>query len=135
MPFFLYSQIWFIIVDGKKPLGVEDFNETPKTDEEVRLLEINWAVFDQHEVHEKMRFWITNKVMELLKTEKANVVEQVVDCIRKQNLPSQMLQLLEFSLDVHTETVVRILWRTLLILHFGARKKCSTLRRSVKQTD
>ncbi|KAI3984630.1 hypothetical protein MKX01_003993 [Papaver californicum] len=84
-------------VDGKKPLGVEILNGTPKTEEEVLSLEINWAVFDQHELHEKMRPWIRNEVTELLKMEKAGVVDQVVDAIRKQNHPSQMLELLKPS--------------------------------------
>ncbi|MCL7050163.1 hypothetical protein MKW94_020004 [Papaver nudicaule] len=103
-------------VDVKKPSGVEIFNETPKTKEEVLSLEINWAVFDQHKLHEKMRPWIRKEVMELLKTEKASVVDQVVDGIKKQTRPFQMLELLELSLDTDTEMVVRILWRTLLIL-------------------
>ncbi|MCL7021876.1 hypothetical protein MKW94_022719 [Papaver nudicaule] len=103
-------------VNGKKPLGVEIFIDTPKTKEEVLSLEINWAVFDQHELHDKMRPWIRRDVKELLKTEKASVVDQVVGGIRNQNPPSEMLKLLEPSLDDNTETVVRILWRTLLIL-------------------
>ncbi|KAI3890956.1 hypothetical protein MKX03_019965 [Papaver bracteatum] len=117
----MWAKLFFEIkrleeVDGKKPLGIEDFNETPKTEEELLLLEINWAVFDQYELHEKIRPWITKKVMALLETERASAVDQVVDCIRKKNLPSQMLEVLELSFDVRTEAVVRIIWRTLLIL-------------------
>ncbi|KAI3851871.1 hypothetical protein MKW98_019870 [Papaver atlanticum] len=86
------------------------------TKETLLSLEINWAVFDQHELHETMKLRIKNEVMKLLKKEKASVVDQVIDGIKKQNRPSQMLELLEPSLDVYTEMVVRILWRTLLIL-------------------
>ncbi|MCL7035097.1 hypothetical protein MKW94_018143 [Papaver nudicaule] len=104
-------------VDGTKPSsGVEIFIDTPKTKEEVLSLEINWTVFDQHKLHEKMRLWIKKEVMELLKKEKASVLDQVVDSIKNQNRPVQLLELLEPSLDADTETVVRILWRTLLIL-------------------
>ncbi|KAI3889601.1 hypothetical protein MKW92_001880 [Papaver armeniacum] len=104
-------------VDGGKPvLGVESFNGTPITKEKLLSLEINWAVFDQHELHETMKLRIKNEVMKLLKKEKASVVDQVIDGIKKQNRPLQMLELLEPSLDDYTEMVVRILWRTLLIL-------------------
>ncbi|MCL7035095.1 hypothetical protein MKW94_018141 [Papaver nudicaule] len=104
-------------VDGKKPSsGVEIFNGTPKTNEEVLSLEINWTVFDQHKLHEKMRPWIKKEVRDLLKKEKASVLDEVVDGIRRHYRPSKMLELFQPSLDVDTETVVRILWRTLLIL-------------------
>ncbi|KAI3901669.1 hypothetical protein MKW92_053506, partial [Papaver armeniacum] len=96
-------------------LEVEIFNGMFKTKAEVLSLEINWAVFDQHELHEKMRPWIRKEVIEILKKEKASAVDQVIDAIRK-NCPSQMLELLEPSLEDDTEFVVKTLWRTLLIL-------------------
>ncbi|RZC76717.1 hypothetical protein C5167_000885 [Papaver somniferum] len=52
----LFENIWAMLVyeikkleevDGEKPLGVEIFNDTPKTKKEVLSLDINWAVFDQ----------------------------------------------------------------------------------------
>ncbi|KAI3878428.1 hypothetical protein MKW98_001843 [Papaver atlanticum] len=120
----LFQNMWAMLfskiknlekVDGKKPSGVEIFSDTPKRKEEVLLLEINWAIFDQHELHEMMRPWIREEVMKLLKKEKASVVDQVVGCIKKPNRPSQMVKLLELSMD-YAETIVRMLWRTLLIL-------------------
>ncbi|KAI3940060.1 hypothetical protein MKW92_050350 [Papaver armeniacum] len=75
----LFQNMWAMLfyeiknlqkVDGKKPQGVEIFSDTPKTKEEVLLLEINWAIFDQ---------------------------------------------LLELSMDC-AESIVRMVWRTLLIL-------------------
>ncbi|MCL7033181.1 hypothetical protein MKW94_014929 [Papaver nudicaule] len=91
------------------------FSEIKKLEQGLSL-EINWAVFDQHELHEKLRPSIRKEVMELLNKEKASVVDQVLDVIKNQNRPSQMLELLEPSLDVYNEMVVRILWRALLIL-------------------
>ncbi|KAI3936311.1 hypothetical protein MKW92_001574 [Papaver armeniacum] len=112
----LFSSIkFFEKIDRRKPLGVEIFNDTPKTKEEVLSLEINWVIFDQHDLRETMRPWIREEVMKLLKKEKASVVDQVVDSIKKQNCPSRMLEVLEPSW-AHAESVVRILWRTLLIL-------------------
>ncbi|KAI3834450.1 hypothetical protein MKX03_032561 [Papaver bracteatum] len=112
----LFSSIkFFEKIDRRKPLGVEIFNNTPKTKEEVLSFEINWVIFDQHDLRETMRPWIREEVMKLLKKEKASVVDQVVDSIKKQSCPSRMLQVLEPSW-AHAETVVRILWRTLLIL-------------------
>ncbi|KAI3878412.1 hypothetical protein MKW98_001827 [Papaver atlanticum] len=96
----LFLNMWAVLfseiknlekVDGKKPSGVEIFSDTPKTKEEVLSLEIDWAIFDH-----------------------ASVVDQVVDCIKKPNHPSQMVELLQLSMD-SAEIIVRILWRTLLI--------------------
>ncbi|KAI3851864.1 hypothetical protein MKW98_019863 [Papaver atlanticum] len=101
--------------EKKKPLGVEIFNVTPKTKEEVLSLDINWVIFDQHDLRETMRPWIREEVMKLLKKEKASVVDQVVDSMKKQIRPSRMLEVLEPSW-AHAEMVVRILWKTLLIL-------------------
>ncbi|KAI3940049.1 hypothetical protein MKW92_050339 [Papaver armeniacum] len=113
----LFSSIkFFEKIDRRKPLGVGIFNDTPKTKEEVLSLEINWVIFDQRDLRETMRPWIREEVMKLLKKEKASVVDQVVDSIKKQNRPSRMLEVLEPSW-AHAETVVRILWRTLLILN------------------
>ncbi|KAI3874299.1 hypothetical protein MKX03_015776 [Papaver bracteatum] len=104
-------------VDGNNPLGVETFNDTTtKLKEWALSVEINWAVFDQHELHEKMSPWIRKEVIKLLKKEKASVVDEVIDAIRKQNSASQMLELLAPSLEDDTEFVVKTLWRTLLIL-------------------
>ncbi|KAI3946249.1 hypothetical protein MKW92_035702 [Papaver armeniacum] len=115
----LFSEIKNLQKDvGKKPSGVEIFSDTPKTKEEVLLLEINWAIFDQHELHDMMRPWIREEVLKLLKKEKASEVDQVVSCIKKPNHPSQMVELLELSMDC-AESIVRMLWRTLLILNCG----------------
>ncbi|KAI3839655.1 hypothetical protein MKX03_011275 [Papaver bracteatum] len=66
----LFGNMWAMLVheikkleevDGEKPLGFEIFNDTPKTKEEVFLLEINWAVFSQHKLHETRRPWINKK--------------------------------------------------------------------------
>ncbi|MCL7041795.1 hypothetical protein MKW94_010007 [Papaver nudicaule] len=114
-------------VDYHEILKVKMFNDTPKTKEEVLSLKINWAVFDQHELHEKMRPSMTKEVMELLKKEKASVVDKAVDVIKNQYCPSQMLELLEPSLDVYAEMVVQILWRTLLILNCGLKGVSSIL--------
>ncbi|KAI3851912.1 hypothetical protein MKW98_019911 [Papaver atlanticum] len=92
------------------------FDDTTKLKDWVLSVEINWAIFDQHELHEKMSPWIRKEVMRLLKKEKASVVDEVVDAIRKHNSPSQMLELLAPSLEDDTEFVVKTLWRTLLIL-------------------
>ncbi|KAI3853819.1 hypothetical protein MKX03_000924 [Papaver bracteatum] len=117
----MWKMIFFEInklvqVDGNNPLGVETFDDTTKLKEWALSVEINWAVFDQHELHEKMSPWIRKEVIKLLKKEKASVVDEVIDAIRKQNNASQMLELLAPSLEDDTEFVVKTLWRTLLIL-------------------
>ncbi|KAI3869988.1 hypothetical protein MKX03_010282 [Papaver bracteatum] len=117
----MWKMIFFEInklvqVDGNKPPGVETFDDTTKLKDWALRVEINGAVFDQHELHEKMSPWIRKEVMNLLKKEKASAVDEVVDAIRKQNSPSQMLELLTPSLEDDSEFVVKTLWRTLLIL-------------------
>ncbi|KAI3942181.1 hypothetical protein MKW98_003780 [Papaver atlanticum] len=93
-------------VDRNNPLGVETFDDTTKLKD--------WVL--SHELREKMSPWRRKEVMKLLKKEKASAVDEVVDAIRKQNSPSQMLELLKPSLEDDTEFVVKTLWRTLLIL-------------------
>ncbi|KAI3839654.1 hypothetical protein MKX03_011274 [Papaver bracteatum] len=117
----MWKMIFFEInklvqVDGNKPLGVETFDDTTKLKDWALSVEINWAIFDQHELHEKMSPWIRKEVMKLLKKRKASAVDEVLDAIRKQSSPSQMLELLGPSLEDDTEFVVKTLWRTLLIL-------------------
>ncbi|KAI3853813.1 hypothetical protein MKX03_000918 [Papaver bracteatum] len=87
----------YLSVDGNNPLGVETFDDTAKLKDWVLSVEINWAIFDQVRSIPLLIFSIS--------------------CFtRKQNSPSQMLELLAPSLEDDTEFVAKTLWRTLLIL-------------------
>ncbi|MCL7044381.1 hypothetical protein MKW94_015127 [Papaver nudicaule] len=100
--------------DVEKPLVFNDM--IPKTIEELLSFEINWAVYDKHELHKTMKSWMTREFLELLKKEKAFVVDYIVKVIKEHEGPSRMLELLQPFVEDDTETVVQLLWRTLVIL-------------------
>ncbi|KAI3851891.1 hypothetical protein MKW98_019890 [Papaver atlanticum] len=56
---------WQAWVESRHKLWKQKDEEHQRRD-----LQINWAVLDQHEMYEKMRPWIGEEIMELLKKER-----------------------------------------------------------------
>ncbi|KAJ4974056.1 hypothetical protein NE237_007230 [Protea cynaroides] len=86
----------------------------PKTKEELFLYEINWAVYDKHELHERMRPWIAKKITEFLGEEEETLVDYVVSSTKQHVQASQMLELLQSILDDEAEMFVLKMWRMLI---------------------
>ncbi|XP_020522643.1 RNA-binding protein 25 isoform X1 [Amborella trichopoda] len=86
----------------------------PKTKEELFSYDINWEVYDKHELHHRMRPWISKKITEFLGEEEATLVDFIVSSTRDHVKASQMLELLQAILDDEAEMFVLKMWRMLI---------------------
>uniref|UniRef100_A0A7N0UJJ6 RNA-binding protein 25 n=2 Tax=Kalanchoe fedtschenkoi TaxID=63787 RepID=A0A7N0UJJ6_KALFE len=103
------------ITDNKKLLDAKQLIDTiPKTKEELFSFEINWTVYDQHNLHERMRPWISKKITEFLGEEEATLVDYIVSSTKEHVKASQMLELLQSILDDEAEMFVLKMWRMLI---------------------
>ncbi|KAF2286624.1 hypothetical protein GH714_022980 [Hevea brasiliensis] len=86
----------------------------PKTKDELFSYEINWAVYDKHELHERMRPWISKKITEFLGEEETTLVDYIVSGTREHVKASQVLEMLQSILDDEAEMFVLKMWRMLI---------------------
>ncbi|XP_021643579.2 RNA-binding motif protein 25 isoform X1 [Hevea brasiliensis] len=86
----------------------------PKTKDELFSYEINWAVYDKHELHERMRPWISKKITEFLGEEETTLVDYIVSSTREHVKASQVLEMLHSILDDEAEMFVLKMWRMLI---------------------
>ncbi|XP_044488240.1 RNA-binding protein 25-like isoform X2 [Mangifera indica] len=101
--------------DNKKLLDAKQLIDMiPKTKEELFSHEINWAVYDEHELHERMRPWISKKITEFLGEEETTLVDYIVSSTQEHVKASQMLELLQTILDDEAEMFVLKMWRMLI---------------------
>ncbi|RZS18956.1 hypothetical protein BHM03_00051283 [Ensete ventricosum] len=123
--------------ENKKLLDAKQLIDMiPKTKEELFVYEINWDVYDkvrcsraacfflivtdiylvspQHELHERMRPWISKKITEFLGEEEATLVDYIVSCIKDHVQASTMLEMLQSILDDEAEMFVLKMWRMLI---------------------
>ncbi|XXG55326.1 hypothetical protein AAC387_Pa03g3023 [Persea americana] len=103
------------IPENKKLLDAKQLIDMiPKTKEELFAYDINWAVYDKHELHERMRPWISKKITEFLGEEEATLVDYIVSSTKDHVRASQMLELLQSILDDEAEMFVLKMWRMLI---------------------
>ncbi|XP_065023514.1 RNA-binding motif protein 25-like isoform X2 [Musa acuminata AAA Group] len=101
--------------ENKKLLDAKQLIDMiPKTKEELFVYEINWDVYDKHELHERMRPWISKKITEFLGEEEATLVDYIVSCIKDHIQASTMLEMLQSILDDEAEMFVLKMWRMLI---------------------
>ncbi|XP_062159370.1 RNA-binding motif protein 25 isoform X4 [Alnus glutinosa] len=101
--------------DNKKLFSLKQLIDMiPKTKEELFSYEINWAVYDKHELHERMRPWISKKITEFLGEEETTLVDYIVSSTQEHVKASQMLELLQSILDDEAEMFVLKMWRMLI---------------------
>ncbi|KAH8500418.1 hypothetical protein H0E87_015611 [Populus deltoides] len=86
----------------------------PKTKEELFSYEINWAMYDKHELHERMRPWISKKITEFLGEEETTLVDYIMSSTPDHVKASQMLEMLQAILDDEAEIFVLKMWRMLI---------------------
>ncbi|CAN6448687.1 unnamed protein product [Victoria cruziana] len=86
----------------------------PKTKEELFAYDINWAIYDKHDLHERMRPWISKKITEFLGEEETTLVDYIVTSTKDHVKASQMLELLQAILDDEAEMFVLKMWRMLI---------------------
>ncbi|KAM0876556.1 hypothetical protein ACQ4PT_036101 [Festuca glaucescens] len=97
------------IVDAKQLIDM-----IPRTKEELFSYDINWAIYEKHELHDRMRPWISKKIIEFLGEEESTLVEYIVSCTKDHVHASKMLELLQSILDVEAEMFVLKMWRMLI---------------------
>ncbi|KAG8047271.1 hypothetical protein GUJ93_ZPchr0008g13958 [Zizania palustris] len=97
------------ILDAKRLIDM-----IPRTKEELFAYDINWAIYDKHELHERMRPWIAKKIVEFLGEEESTLVDYIVSCTKDHVQASKMLELLQSILDVEAEMFVLKMWRMLI---------------------
>ncbi|XP_052311075.1 RNA-binding motif protein 25 isoform X4 [Populus trichocarpa] len=101
--------------DKRKLLDVKQLIDMiPKTKEELFSYEINWAMYDKHELHERMRPWISKKITEFLGEEETTLVDYIVSSTQDHVKASQMLEMLQAILDDEAEIFVLKMWRMLI---------------------
>ncbi|XP_020114093.1 uncharacterized protein LOC109728152 [Ananas comosus] len=101
--------------ENKKLLDAKQLIDMiPKTKEELFVYEINWAIYDKLELHERMRPWISKKITEFLGEEEATLVDYIVSCTKDHVQASKMLELLQSILDDEAEMFVLKMWRMLI---------------------
>ncbi|KAI4369511.1 hypothetical protein MLD38_017945 [Melastoma candidum] len=86
----------------------------PRTKEDLFSYEINWALYDQHAVHERMRPWISKKIMEFLGEEETSLVDFIVSSTQEHVKAAEMLETLKSILDEEAEMFVLKMWRMLI---------------------
>ncbi|KAI3909437.1 hypothetical protein MKW92_039584 [Papaver armeniacum] len=101
--------------ENKKLLDAKQLIDMiPKTKEELFAYDINWDVYEKHELHERMRPWISKKITEFLGEEEPTLVDYIVSSTKEHVRASQMLELLQSILDDEAEMFVLKMWRMLI---------------------
>jgi len=102
-------------LENKKLLDAKQLIDTiPKTKEALFAYNIDWAIYDKHDLHERMRPWISKKITEFLGEEETTLVDFVVSKTKKHVAAAHMLELLESILDEEAEMFVLKMWRMLI---------------------
>ncbi|KAL6598485.1 hypothetical protein ACP70R_046184 [Stipagrostis hirtigluma subsp. patula] len=101
--------------ENKKILDAKQLIDMiPRTKEELFAYDINWVIYDKHELHERMRPWISKKIIEFLGEEESTLVDYIVSCTKDHVQAEKMLELLQSILDVEAEMFVLKMWRMLI---------------------
>ncbi|BAT99542.1 hypothetical protein LR48_Vigan06g098500 [Vigna angularis] len=101
--------------DNKRLLDAKQLIDMiPKTKEELFSYEIDWAVYDKHQLHERMRPWISKKIKEFLGEEETTLIDYIVSSTQEHVKASQMLERLQIILDEEAEMFVLKMWRMLI---------------------
>ncbi|KAJ1268420.1 hypothetical protein BS78_07G133500 [Paspalum vaginatum] len=101
--------------ENKKILDAKQLIDMiPRTKEELFAYEINWTIYDKHDLHERMRPWISKKIIEFLGEEESTLVDYIVSCTKDHVQAEKMLELLQSILDVEAEMFVLKMWRMLI---------------------
>ncbi|KAM7487318.1 hypothetical protein LguiB_024802 [Lonicera macranthoides] len=101
--------------ENRKLLDAKQLIDTiPKTKDELFSYEINWAIYDKNDLHEKMRPWISKKITEFLGEEETTLVDYIVSSTREHVKAPEMLDRLQSILDDEAEMFVLKMWRMLI---------------------
>lgn len=71
-------------------------------------------VLFQHQLHDRMRPWISKKIQEFLGEEETTLIDYIVSSTQEHVKASQMLERLQIILDEEAEMFVLKMWRMLI---------------------
>ncbi|XP_042048982.1 RNA-binding protein 25-like isoform X2 [Salvia splendens] len=101
--------------EKQKLLDAKQLIDTiPKTKDELFSYEINWAIYDQNVLHERMRPWVSKKITDFLGEEEVTLVEYIVCSTQEHVDAGEMLERLQTILDDEAEMFVLKMWRMLI---------------------
>ncbi|KAI3981588.1 hypothetical protein MKX01_007508 [Papaver californicum] len=84
--------------------------------EDLSSYEVDWAVSDREELHNKLRTWISSEIMEFVRPQKdaAVIVDSIVSRIKDHGSASDILKLVQPSLGDSSDFFVHDLWTKLI---------------------
>ncbi|KAI3452750.1 hypothetical protein Pfo_009413 [Paulownia fortunei] len=101
--------------ENQKLLDAKQLIDTiPKTKDELFSYEINWVIYDQNALQEKMRPWISKKITDFLGEEEVTLVDYIVSSTQEHVDAGEMLERLQTILDDEAEMFVLKMWRMLI---------------------
>ncbi|XP_042053044.1 RNA-binding protein 25-like isoform X2 [Salvia splendens] len=101
--------------EKQKLLDAKQLIDTiPKTKDELFSYEINWAIYDQNVLHERMRPWVSKKITDFLGEEEVTLVDYIVSSTQEHVDAGEMLERLQTILDDEAEMFVLKMWRMLI---------------------
>ncbi|XP_047967928.1 RNA-binding protein 25 isoform X2 [Salvia hispanica] len=101
--------------ENQKLLDAKQLIDTiPKTKDELFSYEINWAIYDQNVLHERMRPWVSKKITDFLGEEEVTLVDYIVSSTQDHVEAGEMLERLQTILDDEAEMFVLKMWRMLI---------------------
>ncbi|KAL0334195.1 UNVERIFIED_CONTAM: RNA-binding protein 25 [Sesamum angustifolium] len=101
--------------ENQKLLDAKQLIDTiPKTKDELFSYEINWVIYDQNALHERMRPWISKKITDFLGEEEDTLVDYIVSSTQEHVDAGEMLERLQTILDDEAEMFVLKMWRMLI---------------------
>ncbi|EPS71669.1 hypothetical protein M569_03088 [Genlisea aurea] len=101
--------------ENQKFLDAKQLIDTiPKTKDELFSYKINWPVYDQNMLHERLRPWIAKKITDFLGEEEDTLVEYIVSGTQEHVSAGDMLERLQTILDDEAEMFVLKMWRMLI---------------------
>ncbi|KAJ7535852.1 hypothetical protein O6H91_12G048600 [Diphasiastrum complanatum] len=101
--------------ENKNILDAKQLIDTiPKTKEELFAYPVDWSIYDKHDLHERMRPWISKKITDFLGEEETTLVDFIVKNTQNHLTAANMLELLEAILDDEAEMFVLKMWRMLI---------------------
>ncbi|KAH6809572.1 hypothetical protein C2S51_027355 [Perilla frutescens var. frutescens] len=101
--------------ENQKLLDAKQLIDTiPKTKDELFSYEINWAIYDQNALHERMRPWVSKKITDFLGEEEVTLVDYIISSTQEHVDAGEMLERLQTILDDEAEMFVLKMWRMLI---------------------
>ncbi|KAI3467514.1 hypothetical protein Pfo_024177 [Paulownia fortunei] len=101
--------------ENQKLLDAKQLIDTiPKTKDDLFSYEINWVIYDQNALHERMRPWISKKITDFLGEEEVTLVDYIVSSTQEHVDAGEMLERLQTILDDEAEMFVLKMWRMLI---------------------